>query len=203
MTDPKAKRTLFLFAHGAGKGSGSEWMQAWKARLETLGAVVAFDYPYMQAGRKSPDRLPKLIEAHREALEAARARYRKRDRVFLAGKSMGSRVGCHLSLEEPVSGLVCLGYPLQGQKGQVRSEVLERLTAPILFVQGTRDRLCPLDLLEEVRPRIPVESAVHIVEEGDHSLKVTKRWEKATGKTQADADAAALAAIRAFVAARP
>src|SRR5689334_19360548 len=98
-------------------------MVAWRKRLATLGAVTAFDYPYMRAGRKAPDRLPALIEAHREALAAVRAK--AGGPIFLAGKSMGSRVGCHLALQEPVAGLVCLGYPLRsGATGALRDQVL-------------------------------------------------------------------------------
>ncbi|RMG11695.1 MAG: alpha/beta hydrolase [Planctomycetota bacterium] len=196
---------MILFAHGAGAGSNSPWMQAWAERLGRYGAVVPFDYPYVRAGRKAPDRLPRLLEAHREALRAARARFRRRPRVVLCGKSMGSRVGCHLALEEEVAGLVCLGYPLRGvgKSAPVRSEVLEALRAPILFVQGTRDRLCPLDLLAEVRARMQAPSALHVVEEGDHSLSVTKRHTRATGISQEASDARALAAIGAFLGGLP
>lgn len=198
-SDPK--RTLILFAHGAGASSSSPWMQSWAKRLGTLGKVLPFDYPYMEAGRKAPDRLPKLIEAHRAQLVAARKRFRQRSRIVLCGKSMGSRVGCHLTLSEPVTAVVCLGYPLRGigKTAQVRDEVLRAMTAPVLFVQGTRDRLCPLDLLEEVRPQMQVESALHVVEDGDHSLEVAKRRLKAEGLTQDDVDAESLAAIAAFL----
>lgn len=192
-------KTLFLFAHGAGAGSSHPWMEAWAEALGQLGRVVRFDYPYMAAGRKSPDRLPKLLIAHREALEAARAEHAP-ERVILIGKSMGSRVGCHLSNEEGVSvdGLVCLGYPLKApsKTAKVRDEVLLALETPILFVQGTRDRLCPLDLLAEVRPKMSAPNELCVVEEGDHSLKITKRHTKATGVTQEESDAAALGAIR-------
>lgn len=194
--------TLFLFAHGAGAGSSHPWMQAWAAALGELGQVVTFDYPYMAAGRKAPDRLPKLLVAHREALEAARAEHAP-ERVILIGKSMGSRVGCHLSNEEDVevSGVVCLGYPLKApsKTAKVRDEVLLAMQTPILFVQGTRDRLCPLDLLAEVRPKLEAPNALHVVEEGDHSLKITKRHTKATGVTQEESDAAALQAIAAWL----
>jgi fermentation-respiration switch protein FrsA (DUF1100 family) len=70
---------------------------------------------------------------------------------------------------------------------------------PILFVQGTRDLLCPLDLLEEVRAGITAPNFLHIVDEGDHSLRVAKRRLQATGETQDDVDARVLAAIGAFV----
>lgn len=203
---PKPK-TLILFAHGAGKGSSSEWIQAWAKRLGALGAVVTFDYPYMAQGRKAPDRLPKLLAAHREALAAARAAHPKATRVLLAGKSMGSRVGCHLSNalegDERVDGLICLGYPLKApsKTAKVRDEVLLALDTPILFVQGTRDRLCDLDLLAEVRERLTTQHTLHVVESGDHSLTLTKTHTKQTGTTQDDADEAAFAAIKAWAAA--
>ncbi|TNF37057.1 MAG: alpha/beta fold hydrolase [Deltaproteobacteria bacterium] len=190
----------FLFAHGAGAGSGSDWMRAWAERLGAIGPVTPFDYPYMAAGRKAPDRLPKLIAAHREQLAALRDQ--GDGPIVLVGKSMGSRVGCHLALEEPVAAVICLGYPLRGisKNAGLRDQVLLDLRAPVLFVQGTRDRLCPLDELAAVRARMTAPSALHVVEAGDHSLVTTKGHQKATGTTQEDADAAALAAIRAFVA---
>jgi predicted alpha/beta-hydrolase family hydrolase len=190
-------RPLLLFAPGAGAPSTSPWMSAWAERLATLGEVVRLDYPYLRAGRRSPDRLPVLVAAHREALAAARAG--RPGPVVLAGKSMGSRVGCHLALEEPVDALVCLGYPLRGARGQLRDEVLLALRTPILFVQGTRDALCPLDALASVRRRLKAPSALHVVEGGDHSLEVGVRALRAAGETQADVDARILGAIAAFL----
>jgi predicted alpha/beta-hydrolase family hydrolase len=182
---------LLLFAHGAGVPSSSPWMQGWAARLGTLGTVVTFDYPYMAAGRKAPDKLPTLLEAHREALRRARPGH---DRVVLVGKSMGSRVGCHLSLEEPVDALVCLGYPLAGGQ-RLKDEVLVALRTPILFVQGTRDPLCPLDDLAEVRARMTAKNELFTVDGGDHSLMLPiSRTEE-----QEASDASALAAIAGFV----
>ena len=191
---------MFLFAHGAGAPSSSGWMAAWRERLGTLGDVVAFDYPYMRAGRKTPDKLPALIAAHREALSNARAR--AKGPLVLIGKSMGGRVGCHLALEEAVAGVVCLGYPLQsGATGAMRDEVLLALRTPILFVQGSRDALCPLDKLAAVRARMTAPSTLLVVDGGNHSLEVSAAARKASGITQADSDGRVLAAIRDFVAA--
>jgi len=106
---------LFLFAPGAGAPSTSAWMRAWARRLEALGTVVPFDYPYMKAGRKAPDRHPALVAAHGAALDEALAQHGQRP-VVLAGKSMGSRIGCHLALEETLDGGVA-GHgeePVQG-----------------------------------------------------------------------------------------
>ncbi|HMC24402.1 MAG TPA: alpha/beta fold hydrolase, partial [Candidatus Udaeobacter sp.] len=133
---------LILLAPGAGAPSSHPWMQNWKRRLSEIGEVETFDYAYMRESRKRPDPLPKLIAAHREALSDARKRH-SAESTILIGKSMGGRVGCHLSLEEKVDGLICLGYPLcaMGDRTKLRDEVLRALNTPILFVQGTRDPL--------------------------------------------------------------
>jgi predicted alpha/beta-hydrolase family hydrolase len=192
-------RPFFLFAPGAGAPSTHPWMQRWKKRLEQIGDVETFDYDYMREGRKRPDRLPELIAAHRAAL-AARRRSTS-SRVILVGKSMGGRIGCHVSLEEKIDGLVCLGYPLcaMGDRTKLRDEVLRKLTTPILFVQGTRDPLCPLDLLESVRQEMKVQNSLHVVQGGDHSLVVRKRELSAREQTQDDVDAAVSDAISHFV----
>jgi predicted alpha/beta-hydrolase family hydrolase len=196
MTPPG--RPLILFAPGAGAPSTSAWMRAWARRLEQLGNVVRFDYRYMKEGRRAPDRLPALVAAHRAALLRARAKHGDRP-VVLAGKSMGSRVGCHLSLEATVDALVCFGYPLVGASGPVRDEVLMALTTPVLFLQGTADRMCPLELLEATRRRMKTASRVHVVEKGDHSLLVRPRALVAGGLSQAQVDDAILTAIRGFL----
>jgi len=154
----------------------------------------------MREGRKRPDSLPQLIAAHRKALHRVRGRHRV-ESTILIGKSMGGRVGCHLSLEEKVDGLVCLGYPLcaMGDRTKLRDEVLRALASPILFVQGTRDSLCPLDLLERVRVQMNAPSVLHLVEGGDHSLRAPKRALERAGETQSDIDQKILKAIAAFV----
>ena len=208
VTVPEASPPLFLFAPGAGAPSASAWMRAWAARLAALGRVEAFDYPYRREGRRAPDRLPVLIAAHREALR--RAREGHRGPVFLAGKSMGGRVGCHVAADEGteaggdgVAGVICFGYPLVGTTGAVRDEVLLALRTPILFLQGSRDPLCPLGRLEDVRQRMAAESTLYVVTGGDHSLQVRKGELKTTGRTQDEVDRETLQQIAAFVARRP
>jgi len=182
-------KRLILFAPGAGAPSSHSWMQTWKRRLSNIGEVETFDYDYMREGRKHPDRLPQLIEAHRKALDRARERHPAAPTILI-GKSMGGRIGCHVSLEVKVDGLACLGYPLcaMGDRTKLRDEVLRALRTPILFVQGTRDALCPLDLLERVRGEMKAPNFLHVVEGGDHSLRVPKRKLQPTGKTQEDVD---------------
>jgi predicted alpha/beta-hydrolase family hydrolase len=174
-------------------------MQKWKERFETIGEVALFDYDYMREGRRRPDPPPQLIAAHRQALMQIRAK--TSGQVFLIGKSMGGRIGCHVSLEEKVAGVICLGYPLcgGGDRAKLRDRVLRELQTPILFVQGTRDPLCPLDLLNEVRQQMTAPNSVHLVEGGDHSLRLTTRELQVAGKTQDEIDQRILVAINKFV----
>jgi predicted alpha/beta-hydrolase family hydrolase len=197
-------KPFFFFAPGAGAPSSHPWMQNWKNRLSEIGDVETFDYDYMREGRKRPDPLPKLIASHRQALaEAVRRRTAPGATpapTILIGKSMGGRIGCHVSLTEKVDALICLGYPLcaMGDRTKLRDEVLRALATPILFVQGTRDSLCPLDLLERVRSEMKTPNFLHIVEGGDHSLRVPKRQLQASAATQ-DVDQRILQTIAEFV----
>ena len=188
-------------------------MQNWKRRLSEIGEVETFDYDYMRAGRKRPDSLPQLIAAHRAALgtfvnresQCVNREEPSTPCVLLVGKSMGGRIGCHVSLEEKVDGVICLGYPLcaMGDRTKLRDEVLRALTTPILFVQGTRDALCPLDLLQRVRGEMKAPNFLHVVEGGDHSLRVPKRQLQAMGEMQEDVDRRILKSIAEFVATLP
>jgi len=190
-------KPFFLFAPGAGAPSSHPWMQRWKESLTQIGDVETLDYDYMREGRKRPDRLPQLISAHRAALAAARTK--TSGPIILIGKSMGGRVGCHVALEEKVDGVVCIGYPLcaMGDRSKLRDQVLRDLRTPILFVQGTRDSLCPLDLLESVRKEMSAPNVLHVVEGGDHSLIVRKK--DLGSETQEDVDQRILKAIAEFV----
>jgi hypothetical protein len=180
-------------------------MRAMRQRLETLAPVVAFDYLYQREGRRAPDRLPTLIDAHRAEFERLAAG----GPVVLIGKSMGSRIGCHVAAlvktAKPKSArpkaLVCLGYPLIGQNGSRRDQILLELETPILFVQGTRDPLCPLAELETVRTHMRARSELFVVEGGDHSLAVTRSALKQQALSQKDVEARILDAIRTFVSA--
>ncbi|SRR6266436_2284246 len=190
-------KPFFLFAPGAGAPSSHPWMRRWKESLTQIGDVETLDYDYMREGRKRPDRLPQLISAHRAALAAARTK--TSGPIILIGKSMGGRVGCHVALEEKVDGVVCMGYPLcaMGDRSKLRDQVLRDLHTPILFVQGTRDPLCPLDLLESVRKEMSAPNVLHVVEGGDHSLIVRKK--DLGSETQEDVDQRIAKAITEFV----
>jgi len=197
MSDPGP---AFLLAPGAGAPSSHPRMRTFARLLQTIGPVAPFDYSYALEGRKRPDPLPRLIETHRAALAALRARHE--GPIVLAGKSMGGRVGCHVALVDPVQAVICFGYPLcaAGDRSKLRDQVLLELNAPILFVQGTRDPLCPLELLDDVRKRMHAPSTLYVVDGGDHSLMVAKATLKALGSTQVNADEGVRTAIARFLA---
>jgi len=189
-------RPLIVFAPGAGAPSSSKWMVAWAKRLEALGEVVRFDYPYQLKRSRRPDPHEVLVAAHRAAI--AEARKTRSGPLVLAGKSMGSRIGCHVSLEEKVDALICFGYPLQAAgSGKLRDQVLLELKTPVLFLQGTRDKLCPLELLASVRSRMQARNELFVVEGGDHSLDVLK------SQSQSDADEAVLGEVTRFLGSLP
>lgn len=173
-------------------------MQRWKEHLSNIGHVVTFDYSYMRAGRRRPDPLPELIAAHRQAL--LEARKETSGPTILIGKSMGGRIGCHVALVEKVDALVCLSYPLcgGGDPTKLRDQVLRSLQTPILFVQGTRDPLCPLDILERVRAEMTAPTELHVVEGGDHSLLVSKRHLRDSSETQENVERRILALLTVF-----
>ncbi len=172
-------------------------MRGWVSRLATIGEVVTFDYPYMREGRRSPDRQPALLEAHRAAYDEVRRNHP--GPVVLAGKSLGSRISCHLALEVEAAALVCFGYPLRSPTGALRDAVLREIAKPVLFIQGSRDRLCPLEELKQVRRQMRVPAALHVVESGDHSLQASRAWLKAEGLDQKRVDDRILEAVRLFL----
>ena len=189
----------FLLAPGAGAPSSHPRMRTFARMLGTIGLVQPFDYPYALEGRSRPDPLPKLIVAHRAAL--AQLRVKHDGPIVLAGKSMGGRVGCHVALVDPVAAVICFGYPLcaAGDRSKLRDQVLLELEKPTMFVQGARDPLCPLDLLEAVRKRMRAPSTLYVVEGGDHSLMVAKTALKALGSSQEQMDDGMLTAIARFL----
>lgn len=176
-------------------------MRAWSDRLSACGKVITFDYPYMQQGRRTPDRQPQLIAAHTQAAKQAQ-QDSPGAALVLMGKSMGSRIGCHVAAagEASVKALVCFGYPLRSaSSGKSRADILCELRAPILFIQGTRDPLCPLPELETLLPTLQAPNQLMVVDGADHSLVVTKRALAARQETQHNVDERILQEIKTFL----
>ncbi|KAL3635678.1 hypothetical protein CASFOL_020225 [Castilleja foliolosa] len=198
------KLPVIVLAHGAGAPSSSDWMIRWKGKLaEALNAVevVTFDYPYITGGkRRAPPKAEKLVDFHCDIVKKTMAKYPGHP-VVLAGKSMGSRVSCMVAGEKDItaSAVICLGYPLKGMKGAMRDETLLKLTIPVMFVQGSKDGLCPIQQLETVRKKMKVVTGLHVIEGGDHSFKIGKKHLQSIGSNQEEADDLAVRAITEFV----
>jgi len=185
-----ATATGVLLAHGAGAGQDHHFMVGMRQRLGALGiTTMTFNYAYTDAGRRAPDRMPKLLDVH----EAAHRRLLDyTDTVILAGKSMGGRVASHLAggtddeggrTSDELKGLVYLGYPLVplGKSDPRPTNHLEGIDVPQLFVAGTRDRLSPPAIITTVAASLP-RARVHIIDDADHGFHVPKR----TGRTDED-----------------
>jgi hypothetical protein len=175
-----------LLAHGAGADQDHPWIIAVREGLACRGLLVmSFNYRYSEASKRAPDRMPMLLNVHRAAADVLAGEC---DRVVLAGKSMGGRVGSHLVGDDgwPAAGLVYFGYPLvpMGKDDPRPTDHLERIEVPQLFFAGTRDRLSPPPLMASIAASVP-EGTLEVVEDGDHSFKVLKRSPK-TNKESLD-----------------
>lgn len=197
-----AIKPQILFAHGAGAGSSHPWMRSWAERMSDLGAVTTFDYSYLKGGRKMPPKAESLVDQHVALLKSIQTSHPGAP-VFLAGKSMGSRVSVHVAATAgvAVNGVIAFGYPLRGANGKLRDAVLAETAAPVLFITGTKDAMCNITELETCisRSAMPSGTAIHAVEGGDHSLEVAKMQLKAQGVTQDAVDRRSHDVIREFV----
>ena len=160
----------FLLAHGAGTNQDHPRIVELRDGLARAGlSVLTFNYPYSEAGRKSPDAQALLLNAHRAARDFLADE--TGGPVVMAGRSMGGRMGTYLAAAgEPVRGLVLYAYPLHppGKPDKLRVDHLPSITVPMLFFQGTRDPLSRMDLFDRyVRP---LPNATIELLEADHSL---------------------------------
>ena len=183
-----------LLAHGAGAPPESDFMMAMAEGLAARGfPVLTFRYPYMELrardGRqRGPDRAP-VLEACHEAARAVLAERAGGRRLVLAGKSMGGRMSTHLAARgADCAGLAMFGYPLHppGRPERQRSEHFPAIVQPTLFLQGTRDRLCNLDLLRKALERFGGTARLEVIEEADHGFAVPKRTGRSRGEVWED-----------------
>jgi predicted alpha/beta-hydrolase family hydrolase len=175
---PRAFSAAVAVAHGAGSDLDHPLLVGFTDCLNEAGiATLRFNFPYSEAGRKTPDREPAAIEAWRSVLAAVQARAGGK-RAFASGKSYGGRMASMAVAEGmPADGLVFLGYPLHppGKPDRIRDAHLGRVHVPMLFLQGTRDEFAQLELLRGVLDDLGSRATLHLVDDGDHSFKVPKR----------------------------
>ena len=165
-------------AHGAGAGMTHPFMTGVAAGLNAGGvSVLRFNFPYMDAHRRAPDPPAALTEAWKAAMQYVVGRSNGAP-VFAGGKSLGGRIASILAATQgrdfTGAGLIFFGYPLHapGRTDQPRDAHLSKICTPMLFIQGTRDQLARLDLIEAVVRRLHPLARLQLVEGGDHSFRV-------------------------------
>ena len=178
MYPAEAAKAFLILAHGAGAGQKSPFMVQVARGMAARGITTAtFDFPYMAARRKIPDRAPVLEDAWRHAIDEARPALGGLP-LFIGGKSMGGRISSHLGAQgyPGVAGLIFLGYPLHppGKPEQRRDAHLPSVAAPMLFVQGSRDPFGTAAEIAAIVLTLP-RATLHEVAGGDHSFKVPGR----------------------------
>jgi uncharacterized protein len=171
--------TVVVLAHGAGTDMTNALLVAVADGLARQGfPTVRFNFPHTERGGRAPDPPPVLEACYRDVLAQVRADPELHPRrVVIGGKSMGGRMASHLAAAgEAVDGLLFLGYPLHpaGKPERLRTAHLARIRVPMLFLTGTRDALCRLDLLRGALATVPG-ATLHVVDDGDHSFAVRKR----------------------------
>ncbi len=158
-----------LLAHGAGTDQDHAFISLLRDGLATEGfTVLTFNYPYSERGSRRPDSRDRLLACH---LAAADVLARRADRLFLAGRSMGGRMGTYLVADGyRATGLVLYAYPLHpaGKPNLIRIDQFAAINIPMLFFQGTRDALAHMDLFREHIEPLPG-ATVEILEGASHS----------------------------------
>jgi predicted alpha/beta-hydrolase family hydrolase len=164
-----------VLGHGASYNMDARFLLDIADALASRGiAVVRFNFPYAEAGRRTPDPQPRLEACFRAVASAVREEI---PRLFLGGKSMGGRIASHIVADGfPTRGLVFFGYPLHppGKPDRLRDAYLKRISAPMLFLQGTQDNFATPKLLRRTVSSLRTAKLVEI-EGGDHSFKVPGR----------------------------
>jgi predicted alpha/beta-hydrolase family hydrolase len=180
LSRPADARALLVLAHGAGAGMEHPFMAAFAGALAGRGvAVLRYQFPYVEAGKKSPDPAP-VLEASVRSAVAAGARAAPDLPRFAGGKSMGGRMTSRAaSAGEGLDarGVVFVGFPLHAAgkpPGVERAAHLQGVPQPLLFLQGTRDALADLGLMRGVCEALGERATLHVVDGADHGFHVPR-----------------------------
>ena len=177
---PEATRAMLVLGHGAGAGMRHHFLEGVSQALALEGiATLRYEFPYMQRGSKRPD-VPPILQATVRAAVNAAGLLAGGVPLFAGGKSMGGRMTSMAQADRPlhgVEGLVFLGFPLHpaGAPATGRGDHLAAVHLPMLFLQGTRDRLADLVLLRPVVAGLGARAVMHLLEGGDHDFRVGYR----------------------------
>src|SRR5260370_839302 len=180
LTCPASARQLLVLAHGAGAGMSHPFMENLAGELANVAvATLRYQFPYMEQRRRVPDS-PALLAATVVAAVRAAAQAAPGLPLLAGGKSMGGRMTSQAAAQHPldgVRGLVFFGFPLHppNRPGTKRADHLAKVTAPMLFLHGTRDTLADLRLLRPVCAKLWSRATLHVIETAAHSFHVLKK----------------------------
>jgi len=180
LTRPTKARRLLVLAHGAGAGMIHPFMEMLADELAGVAvATLRYQFPYMEERRRVPDAPAVLIATVVAAVQAA-AEAAPGLPLLAGGKSMGGRMTSQAAARSPldgVRGLVFFGFPLHppNRLGTMRADHLAKVAMPMLFLQGTRDKLADLKLLRPVCTKLGSRATLHVIETADHSFHVLKK----------------------------
>jgi len=197
---PADPRACYVLAHGAGAGMTHAFMTNVASELAAQGvATLRFQFPYMERGERRTDP-PKVAHLAVRAAVAEASRRLPELPLFAGGRSFGGRMGSQAQAVAPlpgVRGLVFLGFPLHpaGKPSTERAAHLDEVRIPMLFLQGTQDKLAELPLLQSVVARLGRRATLHLFDEADHSFHVPAH----TGRKDADIRAAMVVATRKWI----
>lgn len=197
---PSSATAGFVFAHGAGAGMTHPFMQAIATGLGEVGiATLRFQFPYMERRSRRPDP-PALCHATVRAAVAEAARLWDGLPLIAGGRSFGGRMTSQAQAKSPlpgVLGLAFLGFPLHPAKkpSDERAQHLSEVDLPMLFLQGTRDELAELSLLQTLIQRLGNRATLKLTENANHSFQVPAR----TGRKGSEVIAELLDTLRDWI----
>jgi predicted alpha/beta-hydrolase family hydrolase len=177
---PTDARACYVLAHGAGAGMTHAFMTAVAQGLAARGiATLRYQFPYMERGSRRPD-TPRVAHAAVRAAVVEAAQRLPGLPLFAGGKSFGGRMTSQAQAASPlpgVRGLVFLGFPLHpaGKPSDERAAHLFDVDIPMLFLQGSRDDLASLELLEPVAAKLGAKATLAVFADADHSFHVPVR----------------------------
>lgn len=170
---------LFVFAHGAGAGMNHPFMADLSRAMAARGmGTLRYNFPYMERGNKRPDPPAIAEKAVKSAITKARKLFPDLP-ILAGGKSFGGRMTSQALAKEmdlPVKGIIFVGFPLHpaGNPSTERALHLQEIAQPMLFLQGTRDALANITLIESVCKGLP-RASLHKFDGADHSFKAGKQ----------------------------
>ena len=197
---PQGAHACYVVAHGAGAGMAHPFMAAIASGLaERRIATLRFQFPYMEQGNRRPD-APKVAHATVRAAVREASRLMPQIALFAGGKSFGGRMTSQAQAASPlagVRGLIFLGFPLHppGQPSADRAKHLFEVQVPMLFLQGSRDKLADPGFLQPLMEQLAARATLNLVQDADHSFHVPAR----TGRKDSEARAEVLDALADWV----